>query len=625
MKEGGTVQARMEKGRRAQAQWAGLSVERRCRTLRRLRNAIAAQIDDIVAIISEEVGKPPLDALTGDVMVTLEQLRYYEHSAARILRPRSVGKPWFIFSGTRFIESNEPHGVVLIFSPWNYPFQLAVTPMATALFAGNAVLLKCSERTPRTAAMIASLCREANLPDDLVQVTCEPPDAAAALIDGCPDFVFFTGSTRNGRIVAQHAAAYLIPAVLELGGKDPCLVFASCDLPRAVEGAVFGAFSNAGQVCVGTKRIYVEQPIYKEFMRRFLDRIGNLRIGATLDSDMGILSFESDRQLFSRQIDEALAGGATLHTAWQRDLKPGPPVVLTNVSTESLLITEESFGPVVSIAPFKDEADAVQLANSTPFALSASIFTGESAQGERIAAQLTSGTCTVNDVIRNIGNPEASFGGNYASGYGRYHGPAALHTFSRTKNIMTMARLRNPEIHWFPFTPRTFQRLRNLLLFRHAGSSLPRRIKNLLQLLILVASVCTCAFAQTGSSASLSLDITVPTGTEGKEIAYLVFSSPDGFPGDVDKSFRHGFVRVNLSQTSHQRIDLGPLAAGRYAVSVYLDLNGNRKLDKGFLGIPKEPVGTSNNPKGHRGPPHFNECSFIHGADTQIIPITLVK
>ncbi|MBB5063285.1 aldehyde dehydrogenase family protein [Granulicella mallensis] len=485
MSEGNSFATRIENARRAQAQWAKLSVAQRCRALCPLRNAIASQIDRIVSVLSEEVGKPPLDALTGDIMVTLEQLRFYEREAPRILRTRSIGKPWFLFSGTRFRESPQPHGVVLIFSPWNYPFQLSVIPMATALFAGNAVLLKCSEQTPRTASLIEALCREANLPEGLVQVSCEPAqaaepaEAASGLIDAGPDFLFFTGSSRNGRAVAQHAARHRIPAVFELGGKDACLVFSSCDLARAIRGALYGAFSNAGQACVGVKRIYVEQSIYAAFLRGFLEGIGSLRMGTTFDSDLGLVRFDSVRRLLSEQVDDALARGATLHTAWQRDSGQVPPLVLTGVPPESLLLTEESFGPVVCLEPFRDEAEALALANSTAFALSASIFTGDSTQGQRLALQLDSGTCAINDVIRNIGNPSASFGGNRASGYGRYHGPAGLLTFSRTKSVMTVTRPQATEIHWFPFTLRTFQRLRSLLLFRHASGSIGKRIRHL--------------------------------------------------------------------------------------------------------------------------------------------------
>jgi acyl-CoA reductase-like NAD-dependent aldehyde dehydrogenase len=480
LSEADTTAVRIDKARRAQAQWARLSVDQRSKALRSLRNQITSHIDEIIAVISEEVGKPPLDILTGDIMVVLEQLRFYERNASRLLRSRRVGKPSFFFTGSRFTELREPHGVALIFAPWNYPFQLALVPTITALFAGNAVLLKCSDKTPRTAALITTLCTKANLPDDLVQVSCEFPEAAGKLIDAGPDLLFFTGSSRNGRIVAQRAAAHLIPTVLELGGKDACLVFESCDIARAVEGVTYGAYSNAGQVCVGVKRIYIEQSIYDDFLRRFLDRIAALRIGTALDSDLGRITVSSVRDLLSQQIDDALARGATLHTPWERSSDRIPPLMLTKVPSEAQLLTQESFGPVVCIAPFHSEAEVIQLANSTPFALSASIFIGDTDHGQRIAAQLTAGTCAINDVIRHIGNPQASFGGNGASGHGRYHGPSGLYTFSRSKTVMVVTRPHDREVHWFPFTARMFDRLRSLLLFRHRRASLLSKVKSLL-------------------------------------------------------------------------------------------------------------------------------------------------
>jgi acyl-CoA reductase-like NAD-dependent aldehyde dehydrogenase/uncharacterized protein (DUF2141 family) len=605
--------------------WAELSVDERAKALQRLRNEITSHIDQIVAVVSEEVGKPPLDVLTGDIMVTLEQLRFYERNADRLLRSHHVGKPWFFFTGTRFTESWEPHGVALIFAPWNYPFQLAVVPMITALFASNAVLLKCSEKAPLTAALIASLCSKANLPDDLVQVSCEPPEAASELIDAQPDFLFLTGSSQNGRIVAQRAAISLIPTVLELGGKDACLIFASCNLARSIEGVAYGAFSNSGQVCVGTKRIYVEQSIYDAFLRGFIDYVARLRIGATLDSDMGPIRIDSVRELLSVQIVDALARGGKLHTSWERDSDHVPPLVLTDVPSEALLLTEESFGPVVCIAPFQTEQEAIQLANSTSFALSASIFIGDTIRGQRIAAQLNSATCAVNDVIRNIGNPQASFGGNRSSGYGRYRGAAGLHAFSRSKTVMVVTHHRRREIHWFPFTSKTFGRLRDLLRFRHSGEPFLSKMKKIFHLLILIGAVSASSFAQLAPGSPLSLDIKLPAGQHKGSIAYLVFTSSSGFPNASEKSLRHGFVPIISFSEKHQRIDVGPLATGRYAVAVYLDVNGNHKLDQNFLGIPKEPVGASNNPKGHMGPPHFDECAFTHGSDAQVIAITLVK
>ncbi|MEO6911287.1 MAG: aldehyde dehydrogenase family protein, partial [Edaphobacter sp.] len=342
-------------------------------------------------------------------------------------------------------------------------------------------------------------------------------------------------------------------------------------------------------------------------------------------SDMGPIRIDAVRELLSEQVEDALARGAKLHTTWARGSDRVTPLVFTDLQPEAHLLTQESFGPVVCVAPFHSEEEAIQLANSTSFALSASIFIGDTNRGQRIAAQLNSGTCAVNDVIRNIGNPQASFGGNRASGYGRYHGPSGLHTFSRTKTVMVVTRPRHREIHWFPFTSRTFERLRGLLLVRHRSAPLLSKMKNLLHLLVLAGMLCACTLVQAASASSLSLNVSLPPGERGIDIAYLVFSSADGFPNVPEKSLLHGFIPVTSPAANHQPINLGLLAPGRYAVAVYLDVNGNHKLDKRFLGIPKEPVGASNNPKGHMEPPHFNECSFIHGSEAQVIAITLVK
>lgn len=615
----------MERARQAQPAWAALGVPERALRLRSLRRALARRMDELLQTISEEVGKPPMDALTGDMLVTLEHLLYYERRAAAILRPRKRGKPWFLYRGTRFEERWEPHGVVLIFAPWNYPLQLSVVPMATALFAGNAVALKCSERTPRTAELVAAVCREAALPEGLVQVSWDPPHRAGSLLDAGPDMVFFTGASANGRLVAQQAGARIVPTVMELGGKDAALVFASCSLERTVNGLLYGSFSNAGQVCVGTKRIYAEHSIYDAFLRRFVERAAALRIGTSLESELGPLCFQDVRRRLREQVEDAIGRGARAHTPLGWDAGETAPIVLTEVPPDARLIVEESFGPVVCVAPFRQEAEAVRMANSTGFHLSASVWTGSSDQGRRVSRQLQSGACAVNDVIRNIGNPAAAFGGNGSSGYGRYHGEEGLKAFSRVKTIMTAQRIHKTEMHWFPFRGETFHRLRGLLLFRHGAGGMASRLRSLFGrtavLLVLVGGAC---IARADRMGALRLEIQLPPHARGR-IAYLVFAAPAGFPNKVAESLKHGFVPVADRDGARQEIDVGDLPPGRYAVSVYLDQNGDRKLDKSWLGIPREPVGASNNPAGRMGPPRFDDCAFLHGPNPQTVSIQLIQ
>jgi 4,4'-diapolycopenoate synthase len=469
---------RMAAAKIAQVAWAELPVKVRVRRMRSLRYVITQRIDEIVQTVCDEVGKLPMDALAGDVMVTLEQLRFYERQAGHLLRSRRETKPWFFYQGARFFRSYEAHGTVLIFAPWNYPFQLSVVPMATALFAGNAVRLKCSEHTPRTARLIQDLCDSASLPEGLVQVSCEAPESASTLIDAYPDLLFFTGSGHNGVVVAQKAAALMIPTIMELGGKDAAIVFESCDLDRTVGGVTYGSFSNAGQVCVGTKRIYVQHSVFDRFLAAFLKRVGEFRSGSTADNDIGPVRMEFVRRQLLEQVGDAVKYGATLHTG-SRVGDDITPFVLTGVPETSRLLREETFGPVVCVAAFRNEEDAIQAANASRFQLSASVWTGDLAQGKRVASRLASGSCAINDVIRTIGNPACAFGGNRASGYGRYHGAEGLYSFSRVKTVMTLNEQRKCEVHWFPFQTATYARLRRLLILRHSAFRLKRTIGRL--------------------------------------------------------------------------------------------------------------------------------------------------
>ena len=612
----------LARARGAQPAWAKLGVSRRCSIVGRLRRAIALECEPIAELIARETGKPSLDALSGDVMVTLEMMRYCEAHSPEVLRPRRVGKPGFFFRGARFESYLEPHGVALIIGPSNYPFQLSMVPMITALTAGNAVVLKCSEHTPDTAALISRLCAQTGLPRDLVQVLRDGPEASAALIDAGPDIILFTGSSRHGRSVAERAAQYLIPTILELGGKDAALVFADCHMERALEGITYGAFSNAGRVCVGIKRAYVEASIYEEFVARISQRIAHLRVGEDATSDLHPISGAKVTELRAH-IEDALARGATLHSPQENSSALGSePVLLSGVPADSRILTEECFGPVLCLAPFADEQEAVRLANDSAFALSSSVWTRDRARARRIATSISAGSCAINDVIRVIANPFAPFGGNRLSGYGRYHGPEGLHAFSRVRTVMRANDRRTREINWFPYSDRTSRQLVSLLRFRHGHTGLTARLIRMVMPLLLLTASSTILAAQSKPVATLTINMQLTNEAHG-DLAYLVFSSSSGFPGDPNKTVRHGFLPIRPGATLMSiETDLPP---GTYAVSVYEDLNSNHKLDHNFLGIPREPVGASNNPKARMGPPRFDECSFQIGTASTSITITLVQ
>ena len=607
--------------RRAQASWGALPVKQRVRALRRLRAEIADRMDQIVQTISAEVGKPSMDALTGDVMVTLEQLKAYEKLAPKLLRTTKVRKPPLLFRKTRFIEKHEPYGVVLIFAPWNYPLQLSIIPMATALICGNSVVLKCSEFVPQTANLISEICHAAGLPSGVVQVLTTAAEDASTLIDATPDLIFFTGSTHGGRAVIEKAARHLIPVVPELGGKDAAVVFESCDLKRTAAGLCYGSFANTGQVCVGTKRIYVQSSVWANFLTLFAAEVSQLRCGSSVDSDYGPLIIPGVRERLRLQVQEAIHAGATVHTRWSMSGFTGDPVILSGVPQWASLLREDCFGPVVCLDSFDTEEHAIEKANACSFALGATVWTGDQQQAKRVASALDCGSCAVNDAIRHVGNPYASFGGNKASGYGRYRGVEGLQAFSRRKSIMFSSNERR-ELHWFPFTSKAFHQLGFFLRIRHLSGWRKLYLHRTLGILGLlsVALASTRSFGQVKGGA-LTVNVGVPANAHGK-LGYLLFASYAGFPDNRNHALRHQFVTL-APKRSIQTIAIGLIPPGRYAITVYLDENGNRRLDKSWLGIPKEPAGASNNPHPHIGGPRFDECAFSHGSTQQTIDITL--
>lgn len=348
-----------------------------------------------------------------------------------------------------------PRGVVLVISPWNYPLQLAIVPMISALASGNTVILKPSEVTPLVGKCIEDLFAKAGFPEGVVQVAHGGKEVGAAFTDGSPDYIFFTGSVRTGKIIQESAAKRLIPTTLELGGKDPMIVFADANLKRAAKGAAWAAFTNSGQVCMSAERLYVERKVYNEFLALLKNEVEGLTQGADENSDIGSMTFPSQIQIVKEQLEEALSRGAVLETGIQpQDWKEGmflPPTVVTNVVQDMKIIQEEAFGPLLPVIPFDTEEEAVSLANDSIYGLNASVWSLDLLKARRVAGKLISGAVVINDAIITVANHGLPFGGAKQSGIGRYHGDAGLRIFCHEKAIIEDSGRKNNEIQWYPY------------------------------------------------------------------------------------------------------------------------------------------------------------------------------
>lgn len=443
------------KGRAAFSIWSTLPIKERVRFFTSLRLTIVAELDAISKSIAEDTGKVLTEAIVADIMPTLDSLVHIEKHAEKMLSRQKVSTPLLLFGSKSYIEYM-PRGMVLVISPWNYPFQLAMIPVLSALVSGNTVLLKPSEVTPMVGLLIERLFKQAGFPTDVVQVVHGGKQVGAELTQKKPDYIFFTGSVRTGKIIQEIAAKELIPTTLELGGKDPMVVFADADLKRAAKGAAWGAFTNSGQVCMSVERLLVEEKILPELAQELKIIVSNLRHGVAEDDDIGSMTFPGQIEIVRRHVEDALEKGAKLLTGkkpsdWDPHSMFLEPMILTDVTQDMDIVQEETFGPVLPIMPFSSEEEAVGLANNTEYGLNASVWSRDSQKAQRVASKIIAGAVVINDTLITVANPHLPFGGTKNSGIGRYHGENGLRIFCHEKAIMQDMGLKANELQWYPY------------------------------------------------------------------------------------------------------------------------------------------------------------------------------
>jgi acyl-CoA reductase-like NAD-dependent aldehyde dehydrogenase len=455
----------------AQRAWAERPFAERSRLLRSVAAALLASVDGVAAAIVAETGKPVVEALTTEVFVALDNLVWLARNLSRVLRPERLALRQAYVLQKRASLRYEPIGVVGIVSPWNFPFSIPFTQAATAVAAGNAVVVKPSELTPHSGAWVEELFRGAGAPPGLVRVVQGDGETTGDALVGSTGIarIVFTGSGEVGRAVAERAAPRLCPVTLELGGKDPMLVLADADLDRTIEGALWGSFSNCGQICSGIERIYVEGDLYEPFAAGLARRASELRLGAGEDpeTDIGPLISERQRAKVEELVSDAVAGGAEVLTGGARpdiDL-PGwfhEPTVLAGEPSSARLRREEIFGPVVTVVRIENVADGIRRANDSPYGLGASVWTKNKSAASAAAAQLEAGSVWMNDVAYSYGTCQAPWGGRKASGYGRTHSKHGLYDLSHVKFVDSDSGRLSPA-WWFPYGDRAADGFRGVL------------------------------------------------------------------------------------------------------------------------------------------------------------------
>ena len=451
------VRAAVARACAAQAAWAAIGVRKRIAVLREFQRRLHENKREIAEAISREAGKPAAEALTTEVLVVLDAVRFLIENAYRLLRDEPLPHGNLATKLKRGELVREPHGVIGIISPWNYPFSIPATETLAALVGGNAVVLKPSEFTSLVALELKSLLHTAGVPEDIFQVVIGDGATGAALIASRIDKLVFTGSVATGKRIAMAAAERLLPVVLELGGKDPMLVLEDANVDVASSAAVWGAFVNAGQTCLSVERCYVHRNLYEAFLKACVEKTKRLRVGPVLDreADVGPMIHERQLRIVEEHVKDAAARGARVLAGGLPSPEMGPnfyqPTVLADVTHDMRIMREETFGPVLPVMAFDSDDEAVRLANDSEYGLAASVWTRDNNRGERLARRIHAGTVMVNDVVSCFGISEAPHGGVKSSGVGRAHGRFGLEEIVRLKYVDVDLMPEMKKVWWYGY------------------------------------------------------------------------------------------------------------------------------------------------------------------------------
>ena len=471
------------RARRAQEAWAALPVAERGHRVLRYRDAIVDRADEIVDLLARECGKPRYEALVHEVMVVADLATYFAKHAEAILAPRQLSL--HMMKHRKSYIHYVPRGVVGVISPWNYPFQLPLRDVLSALLAGNAAVLKPSEVAPLIALKAKEIWDSAGLPEDLFQVVTGYGPTGAALIDSGIQFLVFTGGVATGKRVAAACGERLIPCVMELGGKAPLIACSDAEIERTARAVTFGGFSNCGQVCISVERVYAHRDVHDAILDRVVALTGELIQGDPAEGtvDVGAIIFAPQIEIAEKHIADAVAKGAVVRAGGKR--RPGKgqffePTVLANCDHTMTVMRDEIFGPIVPFMKVASEEEALRLANESHLGLNAYVFSADREHGHRLAERVQAGSVLVNDVLSNGGTVEAPFGGIKQSGFGRAMGDDSLREMCDQRHIsVDRVAIGEGDPLWFPYTEKGYGFMRKAMKVMFGGGGLMKKISEL--------------------------------------------------------------------------------------------------------------------------------------------------
>lgn len=465
----------------SRARSVSLSADERYVLLRKLHRRVLERAEEIAETVALEQGKPIVESMTAEVFGSLDHLRFTLRNFRSTLKFKKKSPRQILFSSKSHRLGYTPRGVSLVISPWNFPFCLPFIQIVQSIAAGNSVVLKCSTATPLSAGLVEDLFREAGAPEGLVQRMLIPgSDMESVIRDPRVDIVVFTGSTEVGRRIASLCGELLKPVILELGGKDPAIVLNDADLSVTVQGILWGALMNAGQTCAGIERVYVEKSLYPEFLDRLVECVETLRMGDPIspETDIGPLTTKGQRKWVHGQVEQAKKAGAMVLTGGEIPEGKGffyPPTVLRDVDHSMSIMKEETFGPLIPVMPVNDAEEAVQLAEDTPYGLTASVWTRSKDRAREMVKRLHAGTVTVNDHVITFVEPALPWLGVKESGMGHTHGRQGMRALGHLKAVSEEF-LNQPRVWWFPYSKQSHGFFRTALTGLH-GSGIQKLLK----------------------------------------------------------------------------------------------------------------------------------------------------